>query len=238
MASAQTHHFCIVEIDGTQLSITAIDTSGNIIDSFTTEDMSLPVELSLFTAYPEENHIIVKWMTESEVGNAGFILERKESHLTDWQEIASYITCPELQGQGSIPYHTEYRYEDHTAQMGKTYDYRLADVSYSGEIQFHSKIISEVTLSQTIVLTDHLYQNYPNPFNSETMINYTLENKGHIKLSVYDISGREIAILINEEQAAGEHSMTFDASPLSSGIYYYQIKAGSEELTRKMILLR
>ncbi len=117
-------------------------------------------------------------------------------------------------------------------------DYRLADVSYSGEIQFHSKIISEVTLSQTIVLTDHLYQNYPNPFNSETMINYTLENKGHIKLSVYDISGREIAILINEEQAAGEHSMTFDASPLSSGIYYYQIKAGSEELTRKMILLR
>ena len=84
----------------------------------------------------------------------------------------------------------------------------------------------------------NLSQNYPNPFNPETIINYQLTMNNYVTIKVYDILGREVATLVNEEKPAGKYSLNFDASKLSSGIYFYRIKAGSFTQTRKMILLR
>jgi glucuronoarabinoxylan endo-1,4-beta-xylanase len=87
---------------------------------------------------------------------------------------------------------------------------------------------------QTITLS----QNYPNPFNPVTTINYTLKNKSHVKLSVFDVTGREVKILVNKYQNSGNYSVLFNASNLASGIYIYELRAGLFEQSRKMLLIR
>ncbi len=83
-----------------------------------------------------------------------------------------------------------------------------------------------------------LDQNYPNPFNSSTIIPYQLKTKSDVILTVYDPTGREVKTLINTQQNAGKHSVSFDATCFGSGIYLYKLKADSFEHSRKMILLR
>jgi len=83
-----------------------------------------------------------------------------------------------------------------------------------------------------------LYQNYPNPFNPNTTIKWQQPETGFVTLKIYDLLGREITTLLNEEFQAGEHETVFDASMLSSGIYFYQLLAGSFIQTKKMILLK
>jgi len=83
-----------------------------------------------------------------------------------------------------------------------------------------------------------LAQNYPNPFNPTTMIDYTLANSGQVTLSVYDMIGRRVATLVNEQVTAGAHQVQFDASSLSSGVYIYRLQTPYETLTRQMILIK
>jgi hypothetical protein len=83
-----------------------------------------------------------------------------------------------------------------------------------------------------------LFQNYPNPFNPSTTISYTLKNNGKVRLSVYDILGREVAVLVNEIQSAGQHEMKFGTAGLSSGIYFYKLQSDGGVLTKKMMLLK
>ena len=83
-----------------------------------------------------------------------------------------------------------------------------------------------------------LYQNYPNPFNPTTNIRYQLATNNNVSLKIYDITGKEIITLINQHQTAGYHSVVFDASGLASGIYFYQLKAGSFIQQKKLLLLR
>jgi ligand-binding sensor domain-containing protein len=83
-----------------------------------------------------------------------------------------------------------------------------------------------------------LSQNYPNPFNPSTTIKYSLPKQSYVTLKVYDILGREIEILVTEEKPAGVYEINWNASKLSSGVYFYQLKAGDYVSTKKMILLR
>jgi hypothetical protein len=83
-----------------------------------------------------------------------------------------------------------------------------------------------------------LNQNYPNPFNPNTTINYQLVSGSYISLKVYDILGNIVAILVDEEKPAGSYEVSFNASQLSSGIYFYKLKAGSFVETKKMILMK
>jgi hypothetical protein len=83
-----------------------------------------------------------------------------------------------------------------------------------------------------------LAQNYPNPFNPSTMINFSLPKAGNVKLVVSDVLGREVAVLYNGYKTAGVHAVDFDASKLSSGIYFYSITAGNFKDTKKMLLIK
>jgi hypothetical protein len=83
-----------------------------------------------------------------------------------------------------------------------------------------------------------LHQNYPNPFNPITTIQYDLPKPAEVKLTIFSAAGERITELVNEYKPAGFHSVTFDASPLSSGIYFYRINAGVNQAAGKMILLK
>jgi hypothetical protein len=83
-----------------------------------------------------------------------------------------------------------------------------------------------------------LAQNYPNPFNPSTKISFALPKQGFVSLKVYDVTGKEVAKLVNEVKAAGFYNIEFNASSLSSGVYFYRIDAGDFVQTRKMLLVK
>ncbi len=85
---------------------------------------------------------------------------------------------------------------------------------------------------------NYLHQNYPNPFNPTTNIQFDLPKDGFVSLKIYEISGREVATLVNEFRNAGSYLAGFNASHLSSGVYFYTIKAGSFEETKRMVLIK
>jgi photosystem II stability/assembly factor-like uncharacterized protein len=83
-----------------------------------------------------------------------------------------------------------------------------------------------------------LFQNYPNPFNPVTTITYQLPNQSYVSLKVFDVLGSEVAVLVNGVEEPGYKSVTFDASRLSSGVYYYRLQARDYIETKKLLLLR
>ncbi len=121
-------------------------------------------------------------------------------------------------------------------------------VSTYGEGIWHHSL-SQMYLMTGISTVNHLdnyglSQNYPNPFNPTTTIKYQIQKTGLVQLKVFDILGREVATLVNEVQSVGEHSVLFNGQQttnykqLSSGVYFYQLKAGDYISTKKMIILK
>ena len=110
----------------------------------------------------------------------------------------------------------------------------------SGSLYYFSGITTDVDDDNYSGIPKNysLKQNYPNPFNPTTKIVYAIPKSGIVKIKVYDILGREVVNLINEEQSAGYHELIFYASALPSGIYFYNIIADNFVQTKKMILMK
>ncbi len=104
--------------------------------------------------------------------------------------------------------------------------------------RFLPGIPTAVAAGQTIPNKYALYQNYPNPFNPSTVISYQLSESSNVTLKVFDILGREIKTLVNQRQNAGTYHVSFDATGLSSGVYFYRIVAGNFSETKKLLLLK
>ncbi len=83
-----------------------------------------------------------------------------------------------------------------------------------------------------------LHQNYPNPFNPSTTISFSVGTYNHTSLRVYDVLGREVAILVNEEKSPGDYNVEWNAENMPSGIYFYRLTAGGYSQTKKMILIK
>jgi len=224
------------------------DMSGTLIDNLTItkEDPSLPVELSSFIVSQEGKSVKLNWTTESEIENLGFILERRIEGENKWNEIASYITHPELKGQGSISYATEYEIYDNLVDIGQTYEYRLADISYNAVREYHQiqKITIEAIDDMDVVKNAVLLPAYPNPFNQEVQILYVIKNESEMSLLIYDLLGREVKRLImNKNQPAGNYSVKWDGTdthdkPVASGIYFPTLIIRDNMQIQKVLLMR
>ena len=203
---------------------------------------TLPVELTSFELLETRNDgITLQWVTESEINNLGFNLDRK-APITDWSQIASYITHPELQGQGSVSHQTIYTFTDNTVQENESYDYRLSDVDYDGNVKYHSLQLMGVS-STNIPEQFVLDPNYPNPFNPTTKIHYGIPSESKVLLTIFDMLGKEVIRLIDENQDAGYRTIAWNGTDamgrnVGAGMYFYFLKAGDFRQTRKMILLK
>lgn len=94
------------------------------------------------------------------------------------------------------------------------------------------------SVSENRISDFQLYQNYPNPFNPKTSISFSVPTREQVTLKIFDSVGREITTLVNEVKETGNYSIVFDASSLTSGVYFYQMRAGKYSETRKLILLK
>jgi hypothetical protein len=137
---------------------------------------------------------------------------------------------------------------NYTCTVFSFYDYELGvtgptgnannkTVGYMGAENFTISV-SGVNDPVNTVNSFTLSQNYPNPFNPSTRIDYSLAAKSNVSLKVYDMLGREVANLVNATQEAGNHSVSFNASKLASGLYIYTIKSGNNTMSKKMMLLK
>ena len=108
----------------------------------------------------------------------------------------------------------------------------------AGEYENRFSLVFSLTVLNNIPKEFSLLQNYPNPFNPRTTIKYLIPQKSFVSITVYDMLGREVSKLVNEEKLAGSYEVQFDGSRLSSGVYFYRLHAGSFFKTKKLVLLK
>jgi len=202
-----------------------------VVSGFQVSDV-VPVELAGFSASLQDGHIVLQWRTNSESANMGFEIYRRESGKSEFEKIGW------VAGSGSTATPRLYSFTDPETETGKVYFYRLKQIDYDGKSEWSDEIELSVPVPSTILLE----QNYPNPFNPTTTIRYQLPRKTKVVMSVFNVKGRRVDILINETQQPGEHSVTWNGrdqfgSPLPSGIYFLQLRAGNYQQVRRMILL-
>jgi hypothetical protein len=208
------------------------DLSGNIIDPDhnAASNYPLPVELNSFGAEVKNNQVILNWVTETEVNNYGFEVERASastSFTPDWVKITF------VNGNGNSNSPKEYKYTDKYPFGGSKYQYRLKQIDNDGQFEYSETI--EVLMIPTEIA---LFQNYPNPFNPSTKISWQSPVDSRQVLIVYDILGNEVITLVDEYKPAGSYEVNFDAVNLASGIYIYRLTVDNHTDTKKMVLLR
>jgi len=189
----------------------------------------LPVELTTFTASTLSNKVELNWNTATELNNSGFEVDRKLSNQSVWENIGF------VRGLGNSTSIINYNFIDNNPVNG-TIDYRLKQIDNNGSFKYSN--IVEVSYMKPAVF--ELDQNYPNPFNPTTIIQYSIPNAEHVTLKVYDILGKEVSTLVNENKAAGSYSVQLSAEniQLATGVYFYRLQAGSFTAIKKLLYLK
>ncbi|HMS34680.1 MAG TPA: T9SS type A sorting domain-containing protein [Ignavibacteria bacterium] len=188
---------------------------------------TLPVELASFNSSVTGRDVTLNWTTATELNNAGFDIERKSTEGS-WSKIGN------VAGNGTVNTPQNYSFNDRGLSTGK-YNYRLKQIDFNGNFEYFN-LTNEIGIG--IPVKYDLSQNYPNPFNPSTSINYDLPVDGKVSLKIFDMTGKEVASLVNEVQTAGYYSINYNASSLSSGVYFYTISAGNFVQTKKMMLVK
>ena len=199
---------------------------GNFSIPRITADDPVPVELTSFVAFVSGRDVILQWVTATELNNSGFQIERRTSD-TEY-EVIGFVA-----GSGTTTQQRSYLFSDVKVPDGN-YLYRLKQIDFNGQFNFSYEIEVEVNAP----IDYSLEQNYPNPFNPSTVINYSIAEASLVKIAVYNLLGQEVALIVNEVKEAGQHSINFDASGLTSGAYFYTIETPFFKQTRKMLLAK
>ncbi len=189
-------------------------------------DCPTPVEMTSFTASANGNSVTLNWTTATETNNKGFNVERMSGN-TSWQQVGF------VPGFGTSTQQHSYSFNDNNLNSG-AYSYRLIQTDFDGSTNYSDAVNADI--SRPVVFS--LEQNYPNPFNPSTKISYSVPEKSFVSIKVYNVTGEEVASLVNGIQSEGSHLVTFNAKNLSSGIYIARMTAGSFTSSIKMNLLR
>jgi hypothetical protein len=222
------------------------------VEAGATYDYSLPVELASFTSQSESGVNYLRWVTESELENAYWMIERKTLTQADYASIQNgEMTVEEnpnpfeiistIEGRGSVSLKTEYVFKDSLVAVGAVYAYRLADVSYDGLVNYHEVIFQTVEAP----LAFQLYNNYPNPFNPSTNFKYSLPVDARVEMKIYNLLGQEVTTLVDDVQKAGFHQLQWQGTngagePVASGMYVVAFRAndsGGSSHTKMMKIL-
>jgi hypothetical protein len=199
------------------------------IDDYHFEDY-VPVELISFLTNVIDGSVVLEWRTATETNNMGFEIERSQKSIIqserDWKRVGF------VEGNGTTTEIQSYLFKD-CPEQGK-YLYRLKQIDYDGTFEYSPETEADVIAP----LIFSLEQNYPNPFNPSTKIKYSVPQSSQVQVKVFDVLGNEIETLVNEEKKSGSYEIIFNASELPTGVYFYQLIAGSFIESKKMILMK
>ncbi len=193
----------------------------------------LPVTISSFLASVNRNNALLSWVTETELNNSGFDIERKSAKETSgWQKISF------VHGNGTSNERKNYSFADKKLAVG-SYQYRLKQIDYNGNFNYYNLV------NDVVVAAPHSFsmtQNYPNPSNPRSKIDYEIPINGKVSIKLYNMIGQEVINIVNEVKEAGYYSAEFDGSNFASGVYFYRISAEGEgqsfNKTLKMVLIK
>ena len=220
-----------------------ISTSWEGIIVYKENGLLVPQNNNSLSASINDNNIMLTWQVIHEMNNMNYEVERN----TD----GNWISIGNVEGNIIETMMAMHSFNDDISELPyfTTINYRFKQyqnnifTGYSNEIIVNPTSIKLV--DDLIPKQFRLYQNFPNPFNPNTKINYSIHHLSFITIRVYDILGREVVTLVNEEKPAGIYAINFNGSSLSSGIYFYRIQvypakdgAGSFTQTKKMILTK
>jgi hypothetical protein len=198
----------------------------------------LPITLVSFTAQANSHGpgVLLEWATASEINNYGFYVQCRLDSTQSFQDLPNSFVA----GHGTTIEPQHYSFVYGLGVLGKS-EYRLKQVDLDGTI--HYPQVATLKSGQSAQAEEKptefsLSQNYPNPFNPVTTIRYGLPVKARVLLIVYTTLGQIVSRLADEEQEAGYHEVRFDASGVSSGMYFYRLQAGDFIQTRKLILVK
>jgi hypothetical protein len=186
----------------------------------------IPVELTSFTANVTGNSVNLNWNTATELNNSGFEVERKSTN-------SNYVKVGFVAGFGTTTEPKTYSFTENDLAVGN-YSYRLKQVDFNGAFEYSNEINADVVAPAKYSLD----QNYPNPFNPSTLIKYSVAKDGFVTVSIFNLLGEKVATLVNGNVRAGSYEINFNASSLSSGVYFYSIEAGDFKAVRKMMLMK
>lgn len=201
------------------------------IFTLTDNNHPLPVKVSEFSAVVNSSDVKLNWTTESELNNTGFEVERSVFN----EHSSVYTKIGFVKGYGNKYTPSRYEFEDRKMETG-VYQYRLKQIDFNGNFEYFY-MNGKVEVGVPVKFS--LGQNYPNPFNPSTKIDFDLPVDSRVMLVVYDVTGREVARLINNEsKKPGYYTAEFDAGSFSSGVYFYRLSTEAFVQTRKMVVLR
>ncbi|MCC6477184.1 T9SS type A sorting domain-containing protein [bacterium] len=184
-------------------------------------------ELGSFDAVAQDNSVELAWNTLS------------ESNLASFRVLRDGAVIGNVSAQNSVT-GASYTFVDANAVNGTTYTYSLASVNMDGSVEDWGVTVTATPSMNAAVITEYaLHQNYPNPFNPTTNIVFDVVSENFVTLTVFNAMGQEVSTLVNGTQAAGRHTVAFDAANLTSGLYFYTVKIGNEfTATKKMMLVK
>ena len=189
----------------------------------------VPVEMLTFTASVRNSEVQLLWSTASELNNRGFEIERSLKNKDD------FVTVGFVDGKGSSTEINYYSFSDNPQLSGvNQIYYRLKQVDFDGTFSY-SDIVN---VSYDVPAEFALSQNFPNPFNPSTRISYFVPKESFVSIKVFDFLGREVTTLVSETKSTGSYELSFDASNLPSGTYFYTFIADNYSATKKMILIK
>jgi len=208
--------------------VAALNTSGIQMLTFdnTGSGNVLPVELSSFTCTANGQSVNLTWVTQTEKNSNKFDVQR-ELVNSEWITLGS-VKAAVLSNSTK-----QYSYTDNKLQSGK-YQYRLKIIDNDGSFEYSKAIEVDISSPKEFKLS----QNYPNPFNPETKIVYNIPIDGVVKLIVYDIMGKEVVSLVNENKKAGVYDVSFDGSRFASGVYFCRMTAKNFTSSIKMLMIK
>ena len=192
----------------------------------------IPIELTNFTANYYNGNVILKWKTATELNNKGFEVQRKPKFST-----VDFKTIAFVSGSGTTTQPHTYEYHDGEV-VSDICCYRLKQIDLNGSFNYSEVVEIEINSIREFLL----FQNYPNPFNPSTKISWQSPVGSWQSLKVYDILGNEIITLVDEYKPAGTYVVEFNPESSihysTSGIYFYQLKAGNFIQFKKMNLIK
>ncbi|MCA0447034.1 MAG: T9SS type A sorting domain-containing protein [Bacteroidetes bacterium] len=192
---------------------------------------TLPVELSSFTGRISGRDIVLNWSTASEENNAGWEIQRQK--LEDRSEKVEWETIGFVAGKGTTTESQNYVFSSPVTRNPSPVTLRLKQLDLDGTVSF-----SQILTIENKAAEFALQQNYPNPFNPSTKIDFSLPVSGYAKLVVFDLLGREVKTLIDQNLEAGFHTAVYDAGNVAAGVYFYQLTFNGKVETRKFTLLK